>query len=101
MRVEDFTYVISGVGLIALVVVGTRRRLGWLLSATSNALLATYGLITDQRGFAVVPLATITVQMWHIWRWRHEGWRRLDPKHRCRCSESDTVLDTYRVNVLD
>lgn len=80
-------YVISGLGVIGLAVVGTRRRLGWLIGASSQTMLIIYGVWTEQYGFVIFPPMIIVIQLWNVWRWRKEGWRRLDPRRPCRCQD--------------
>ena len=82
-------HAISGLGVIAIAFVGRRRRLGWLLSATGQACLVVLGVYFGLLGFIIWPPIIIAIQMHHMWIWRREGWRKLDPNHVCRCRPLD------------
>ncbi len=69
--------------LLGLGLVARRRQLGWLILASGNLTLFTFGiLIEEAAGFRLFPLAAAGIQLRHVWVHRHEPWTLPKPAKR-------------------
>lgn len=68
-----WSYVLTALGVLGLLLAGSRKRVGWALGLAAQPLWALYAVATGQWGFilsAVIYGATYSLNWW---RWRREA----------------------------
>jgi hypothetical protein len=71
-----WSYVLTSVGVIGLILAGRKRRTGWLVGLLAQAIWAAYAAATEQYGFIVSALVYGYVYADNYIRWRRD--RPLD-----------------------
>lgn len=65
-----WSWLLTGVGVTALWLAGSKKRLGWAIGLSGQALWLTYALVTEQYGFVFGALAYGSVYARNFLRWR-------------------------------
>lgn len=60
-------------GLLGMYVVGLKKRWGWVLSMTTQALWAFYAVGTAQYGFLIGTCSYFAIYASNFWKWRNDG----------------------------
>jgi hypothetical protein len=58
-------------GILGMIVSGRKKAWGWLVSLCTQALWATYAIVTGQDGFLVGTFSYTGVYAWNWFTWAH------------------------------
>lgn len=70
---EVWSWVLSGIGVTGLFLVGRRKWWAWCITALNEVLWIAYALVTRQYGFIFGALAYIGVHAHNMRKWRSES----------------------------
>lgn len=68
-----WSYLLTAIGLIGLLVAGSKKSWGWLIGLGAQALWIVYALVTRQYGFLVSAVCYGAVYARNYWSWRAKG----------------------------
>lgn len=63
-------YILSIIGVTALILIGKRKELGWALAFTNECLWFLFAIATKQYGFIIGALVYGSVNAYNYWNWR-------------------------------
>lgn len=70
-----WSYVLTAVGVLGLLLAGSRKRVGWALGLAAQPLWAIYAVVTGQWGFIVSAVVYGGVYLRNWLKWRREAQR--------------------------
>jgi len=63
-------YILSLIGVTALILIGKRKELGWALAFTNECLWLLFAIATKQYGFIIGALVYASVNAYNYRNWR-------------------------------
>lgn len=64
-----WSYILSGLGIITMLLTGRKLAIGWLVGLTNSVLWIIYALTTGNYGFIISSLVFIVVQIRNYLAW--------------------------------
>ena len=64
-----WSYILSGLGIISLILTGRKLAIGWLVGLTNSVLWIIYALTTGNYGFIISSVVFIVVQIRNYRAW--------------------------------
>ena len=67
-----WSFVLSGIGIVGIVLAGSKYKLGWLIGFFVQPLWVVFAVVTGQYGFILNAVVYAIVYARNWWRWRQE-----------------------------